>query len=269
MVFSVKRHKVINPKRKTKKRSTKRLFKRKARKSAKRSKKYSSKKRNSGGFITMATKKNRGSRKRRTKKRYSSKRRSNPFRASSRRHVRHHSRRRRNPGMGIGSSGLVSGVIGASAGAIGTRALTQALLGAKNTGVMGYAGNIGVGLALAWAANKFGGKNLSYAVLIGAGVGIVQRAWSENVSLASPSSLSGARGLGDLDYSATRFGRLGDYVSTPFFTPSNSVQIVGGAPNTFAVQSPIPAALPAPAAGHLSGHGRRFARAGRNAGYAM
>jgi hypothetical protein len=66
--------------------------------------------------------------------------------------VRHHSRRRSNPGMGsIGSPKTwVMGGAGALAGFVGSAAIPQMILGAGNTGVAGYAATaaaaVGLGL---------------------------------------------------------------------------------------------------------------------------
>ena len=63
-------------------------------------------------------------------------------------------RRRSNPGVGRVGGLLGSGlyVVG---GAVGTRMITQAVLGAKNTGVLGYGGNVVSAFVLSWGVRKF------------------------------------------------------------------------------------------------------------------
>jgi hypothetical protein len=63
-------------------------------------------------------------------------------------------RHRRNPGVGRVGGLLVSGVY-VVGGAVGTRMLTQALLGARNTGVFGYIGNAAAAFGLSWGVKKF------------------------------------------------------------------------------------------------------------------
>jgi hypothetical protein len=160
-------------------------------------------------------------------------RRSNPFMSTrSRRHRNYGGRRRRrNPGIG-GFSGteLLSLGLGAAGGAIGTRYLTQAILGDKNTGFMGYGTNLATAIALAWAAHKFVGREIAAGVVAGGIGSLLMRLWSEKVSLTSPTAMSGY--LGDIDFSGDG---LGAYIASGFPLPTvsgtqgNYLQIPAGA----------------------------------------
>lgn len=109
--------------------------------------------------------------------------------------------------------------IGAAGGAIGTRYLTQAVLGDKNTGAMGYGANLAAAIALAWAAAKFAGADIAKGVAAGGISALIMRLWSEKVAGTSPAALSGY--LGDLDFSSDG---LGAYISSGFPLPTVSAQ---------------------------------------------
>jgi len=138
----------------------------------------------------------------------------------SRRHRNPCRRRRRNPSIG-GFTGneLFKLGIGAAGGAIGTRYLTQVVLGDKNTGAMGYGGNLVAAIALAWAAAKFAGPDISKGVAAGGISALIMRLWSEKVSGTSPAALSGY--LGDLEFSSDG---LGAYIDSSFPLPTVSGQ---------------------------------------------
>jgi len=113
-------------------------------------------------------------------------RRANPF---MKRRVMH----RRNPGGKV-MSYVVSGaaVVG---GAVGSKAVTQLVLGTKNTGATGYAGNaVATGL-LGWLSHMvFRDKSISQMVIAGGIAQILVRFMSDQTPYGS--YLSGA-GLGD------------------------------------------------------------------------
>lgn len=155
--------------------------------------------------------------------------------------------------------------VGAGAGLILTRSITQAALQAKNNGAMGYLGNAAVLAGLTWAGHKFGGKVLGSSVLAGGIAAIVARYWEENVSNVSVPKLSGMRGLSDLMYSSGRVGGLG-FVDSFFALPSIS-QPIPGSPYA-SVTAPFPQApMAAPMIGgaKLSAvpTSRRYANSGR------
>ena len=166
------------------------------------------------------------------------KRKSNP--ALTRPSLKH--RAKKNPAHfgGFGLMDVVKVGAGAAAGAVATRGVTQAILGSKNTGVTGYAANLGVAIGLGWLTGlipKAG--TLALGVMGGGLAATILRIWSDKVSQTTPAALSG---LGDLDFSADG---MGDFVETPFPTPTTSALENGN----WVVQDPYRAALPpAPAA---------------------
>ena len=192
-----------------------------------------------------------------------SRRHRNPFRAGR--------RRRRNPSIGgFGANELFKLGIGAAGGAIGTRYLTQVVLGDKNTGAMGYGGNLAAAIALAWAAAKFAGPDIAKGVAAGGISALIMRLWSEKVSGTSPAALSGY--LGDLEFSndglgayidssyplPTVSGQNGNYLAVgagaswgPYGAPSGAVVAPGGS------SAPSVAVQPTHPAG-LSRHASRF-----------
>lgn len=104
-------------------------------------------------------------------------RRRNPGR---RRHVMHRRRNiRRNPG-GPQIMGLLTQGVFAAGGLVLSRFATQAVLGAQNTGLMGYAGNaISTGL-LAWATHMVSHNPRNRdAVILGGVMGIIARLISD------------------------------------------------------------------------------------------
>ncbi len=139
--------------------------------------------------------------KRRRKTNASHRRASNAGRRRTRRANPGHRRRtmhRRNPGMGqIG--GLVTQGVAVVGGAVGSKLATQMVLGASNTGIMGYLGNaVATGL-LAWGSHMFTKKKeISSGVMLGGAVQIILRAISDFTPYGQYLSLSG---LGDYQVS--------------------------------------------------------------------
>jgi hypothetical protein len=93
------------------------------------------------------------------------------------------------------------------------------VLGEKNTGAMGYGGNVLTAIALAWAAHKFAGREIASGVAAGGIAAVIMRLWSEKVSQTSPVAMSGY--LGDLDFSGDG---LGAYIASGFPLPTVSGQ---------------------------------------------
>lgn len=141
--------------------------------------------------------------------------------------------RRRNPQIGgfdLGDTAALAA--GALVGGIATRGLTQQILGANNTGAMGYGTNAVTAVALGILASKMGApKSVASGIIAGGLSALFQRIWSEHVSQTSPAApANGTSGLGDADYSANG---LGDYVASSFPLPSvsspvNNYQVVPG-----------------------------------------
>ncbi len=127
-----------------------------------------------------------------------------------RRSVRMNPRRRygrRNPG-GVSVTELFMEGIFATAGAVGSKLLTQAVLGSNNTGIMGYLGNAASGLALGLAAGATSAtRKYAKDIYIGTVVGIVIRVISDYTSYGSQLALSG----------------IGDYQVQNFVTPQRLV----------------------------------------------
>jgi hypothetical protein len=159
-------------------------------------------------------------RSRRSRRSYKANRRHrrNPFTRSSKGH-RSFRRRRRNPIAGFAGADLIKLGLGAAGGAVGTRYLTQVVLGDKNTGIMGYGGNVVAALALAYAAAKFAGREVASGVAAGGLAAVILRLWTDKVSGSSATALSGY--LGDLEFSADG---LGAYISSGFPLPTVSGQ---------------------------------------------
>lgn len=154
-------------------------------------------------------------------------RRHNPFlRSKQHRGFRH---RRRNPIAGFAGADLLKLGLGAAGGAVGTRYLTQVVLGDKNTGAMGYGANIAAAIALAWAAAKFAGREVASGVAAGGLAAVILRLWSDKVSGSSAAALSGF--LGDLEFSSDG---LGAYINSSFPVPTVS----GGNGNYLSVPAP-------------------------------
>jgi hypothetical protein len=181
--------------------------------------KRKSKKRNPVGVVKVSRKT--GSRRRNpitTKiKRRGHSRRSNPFSVA-----------------GNGPSQLLKIGLGAGAGAVGTRGLTQLVLRTKNEGIPGYVANAVVAVVLGFAGGKFLGQDVGQAMLAGGLAGTVQRIWDDKVSKIAPAVIAAAvgapagaavtvKGLGDISYSDDGLGRavaLGGYekASYPWVT---------------------------------------------------
>lgn len=187
-----------------------------------------------GGVLTIMAnpkKKKRNPRRRRnplwlmrtrnSRRRRNSARRRNPSRGAS---------RRRNPAIvGYSGMGIAKLAIGAGAGAIGTRALTQVVLKDKNQGATGYVANAAVAIGLAMLTGKFLGNDAGAGVLAGGLAATMQRVWDDKRLIpalatavsattgAAPSqSAQTVKGLGDISYSDDGLGSLGIYLTAQF-----------------------------------------------------
>jgi hypothetical protein len=129
-------------------------------------------------------------------------RRSNPSRVVYRTR-RSHRRvgRRRNAGRsgGTGITGLFTNALWLVGGAVGTKVLTQAVLGAKNTGFMGYIGNAVAAFGLSLLVGKLlKNPGAGKQVLAGGIVALVLRLLSDYTPLGQYTS---AIGMGDYQVS--------------------------------------------------------------------
>lgn len=131
----------------------------------------------------------------RTKRRKASVRRRSAGRRVARRRsnpgvVRHHRRHRRNPGtLGFNVQDMLALGGGAVLGGTLPTVASQAVLGAKNTGWMGYLSNLAATFLLAWGAGRFvKGKQGSTLVMgiVAGGIGsVIKRAITDYSILGS------------------------------------------------------------------------------------
>ena len=142
------------------------------------------------------------------------------------------------------AAGIVNG--------IATRSLPQMVLGANNTGAMGYLANAGVAAAGAILAKYIAGTDAATGAIVGGMTALVQRIISDTMGANFPSlGLSGDLDF-DLGYYINNSFPLptagsGQYLLNPGYsgTPMPSVSVGGG-------PAIVPAALPAGAAGAVA-----------------
>ena len=176
----------------------------------------------------------------RTKKRSGTKRstshrkarRKNPFVGAR----KHHARRRKNPStMSLsGTSSILKGGFFALIGLVVARQIPQMLLGARNTGLIGYGSNLLATFVAAMVGTKFLGPDAGKYIAVGGGVYMVNRALTDNLSpVGKVLSLSG---IGD-------HNALGDIQSGyfPLPVPTNG----SGQPIIPVELRPAPAMMPA------------------------
>lgn len=171
------------------------------------------------------------------KKHRSTRRRTNPkivVRYRTRKAKAYSRKRRMNP-RGSSAGSLLSNGAYAAVGAVGSRALSQMLLGSGNTGIMGYGANVASTLALGWAAGKFLGRNARTWVVGGGMAGLVLRLIQDYTPYGKYFSLSGAGdpGMGILMPSS--------FVDPALFTGSGAQRAIPSA------WRPAPVAAPAKA----------------------
>jgi len=138
----------------------------------------------------------------------------------SRRHTKMNTGRRshrRNQGMGAGGIGhIVTNAIFVIAGALGSKLLTQLVLGSNNTGLIGYAGNAIAGGAMWFVTEKvMRNRVASEGIIAGTAVQIILRLINDYTPFGQYVSQLG----------------MGDYQAQAFVTPQvlvdpyNSAQI--------------------------------------------
>jgi hypothetical protein len=152
----------------------------------------------------------------RKKRRATAKRSNTAGRRQIRKVVRH--RRRSNPaGLGRPMDWLQGGA-GVIAGVVGTRAIPQLVLGASNTGPMGYAANAIAAVGLGWLTHMLFPRNavLTTSVIAGGFAGLLSRIIADKTPFGAQLSLTG---LGD-------YG-LGLYQKSNYPAPPH---LVGGRP---------------------------------------
>ena len=218
-------------------------------------------KRNAGVLYLMANTHRRRNRRSRRNRSHSS-RRHNPMFALSRKHS--YRRRRHNPTVGgFGLTELAKLGVGSAGGFVGTRFLTQLALGDNNTGILGYAANAVMAIALAWATEKFAhDKTIASGVAAGGLGGLFARIWSENFSGVAPTAAasSGMSGYGDAEFTG-----LGAYVASGYPLPTVSAFQPGsnylspGAAASLIASSATPGAASTPAGTSAPQGVQRFA----------
>lgn len=118
--------------------------------------------------------------------------------------VRHHRRRRNPTGGGIlrGGVNLLKYGLFALIGLVAARQLPQIFLGARNTGLFGYAANIITAGVLGWVGGRFVGREAGNAMLLGGGLFVVNRAIGDYFSpvqkYLSLSGIGDPLALGDI-----------------------------------------------------------------------
>src|SRR5271170_402320 len=153
---------------------------------------------------------------------------------------KHHKRRfgyHRNPILGMSGGDLLVETAGAVINGVATRLIPQALLGANNTGIVGYAANAATGLAGAWLASKFSPK-AGHGALLGAAVAVASRILSDTMGQnALGGGLSGDMG-----------GELGFYVNSAYPLPQASngpLMLSAGVPGGQSLSWSLPGQMPA------------------------
>jgi len=130
---------------------------------------------------------------------------------------RHYSRRRNASGGGMSFGAEIMDTVWLVAGAVSTQMLTQMVLGANNTGIMGYAGNGVAGFILSFAASKLLKQpKVGRAIFKGAILQIVLRAIRDYTPFGQITANIG----------------MGDYIASNWVTPqiyadpNNSAMVV-------------------------------------------
>jgi hypothetical protein len=144
--------------------------------------------------------------------------------------VKHHRRRvnrHRNPSLTalVGSPRqLLTGAVAGLASAVATRQIPQAIMGASNTGVEGYAANLVTLVLATWAAATVAGPDAGRGAAIGGAVILLDRILSDNVSPIS--SYLALSGVGDHNaYSKLGTIRQGYYTHPGINNPDGSLYV--------------------------------------------
>lgn len=200
----------------------------------------------------MASKK-RSSRRRRRLGASRRNRRGNPFGFSGR--VRHHRRRRRNPGMGgFGVRDLTGTILWGTAGALAARVVPSTFLGNKNSGILGYGANAATAIVGGMLVGKFlrpqAGQEFTAGGLIALGLRLFED-W-----MGGGSQLNG-----DLGYYIENSFPLptvgnGPYLLNAGYNGQPMASVAGGAPAVAA----LPAAAASAGAGAASDEPNRWSK---------
>lgn len=139
-------------------------------------------------------------------------------------------------------------LLAGAAGFFGSKLLTQAVMGASNTGVVGYFGNGIATAALALAAYAFKMKRAAAAIIAGGVLQIAARAITDNTPFGQFTSSLG----------------IGDYQMQNFVTPQRLKDPLNSAEIEIpAGWAPTVVTSAAPPAGHTGMHGYASGGMGR------
>lgn len=171
--------------------------------------------------------------------------RSNP-RGYHRRRRSYSRRRRHNPaGLTGGIGSYVTFSLWAIAGMLGSRAIPEALLGGKNTGLLGYGANVATALAGGPILGKIlRNRRAGAAFTVGGILATVARAITEYTPFGAQVKQAFAlQGVGDWGISG-----LGEYIANPYAQPlqMQNTDWPAMVPSSSFVRAGMPA-LPAPA----------------------
>lgn len=161
----------------------------------------------------------------------------NPAQGHSTKGHRTRSKYRRNAGtMGGGIGPVITMGVSVLAGAVGSKLGAQIILGAKNTGIMGYAGNAAAGGLLWFLADKvMKSRAAANGIIAGTVAQIILRAINDYTPFGQYINSLG----------------MGDYQMQSFVTPQVLVDPMNSAevaiPNGWAPQVALPAPTPAAA----------------------
>lgn len=175
-------------------------------------------------------------------------------RRSARRNPSTHRARRRqsNPGVFRKGTDILQLGFWVVVGLALTRQIPQLLLGAKNSGVMGYLANIAVAIGASWAAGSVGGEKAAMGAGAGGGAYVITRALQENMNpIGKYLSL---QGLGDSMALGEIYNGERAYFPTPMGYDNAGNPIIPQA-----IRPALPAA-PAPSNGVGMVGGRRLRR---------
>ena len=159
-----------------------------------------------------------------------------------------HRRRRSNP-AGLGRPmDWIQGGAGVVVGAAGSRILPQMLLGASNTGPMGYAANAVAALVLGWGAHAIFKRPVLTAAVVAGGFGsLFARVISDKTPYGASFSLSGLGDWGLGLYQKSNFNRPQHLINGRPGTPGSSMFAYG--PGTPYVSGGLPSVANAGADG--------------------
>ena len=169
----------------------------------------------------------------RSKKRKSSARRNTAGRSHSKKKMTRRHHRRSNPAFLGSATDWVQGGAGVLGGVVITRALPQLVLGAGNTGPMGYAANAIAALAAGWVTHMVFPRNrvLTGAVIAGGFAATLARVIADRTPFGAQLSLTGLGDWGLGLYQKSNFNRPQHLVNGRPGTPGSSNFAFGpGAP---------------------------------------